>query len=63
MLQGKRGDMEKYAKSLGAKVAKSVTGKTTYLVAGTKVGETKINSAKAKGVTVLSEEAYLNLIG
>lgn len=62
MLQGKRGDMEKHAKSLGAKVAKSVTGKTTYLVAGTKVGETKINSAKAKGVSVLSEEEYLNLI-
>ncbi|RJX71657.1 DNA ligase [Vibrio sinensis] len=62
MLQGKRGDMEKHAKELGAKVAKSVTGKTSYLVAGTKVGETKINSAKEKGVTVLSEQEYIDLI-
>ncbi|EMA8957235.1 DNA ligase [Vibrio fluvialis] len=62
MLQGKRSDMEKHAKSLGAKVAKSVTSKTTYLVAGSKVGETKVNSAKDKGVKVLSEQDYLDLI-
>lgn len=63
MQQGSRGDMEKHAKSLGAKVAKSVTGKTTYLVTGEKVGETKINAAKDKGVQVLSEQEYLDLIG
>ncbi|ELB2131198.1 DNA ligase [Vibrio parahaemolyticus] len=62
MLQGKRSEMEKHAKSLGAKVAKSVTSKTTYLVAGSKVGETKVNSAKDKGVKVLSEQDYLDLI-
>lgn len=62
MLQGKRSDMEKHAKLLGAKVAKSVTGKTTYLVAGEKVGETKIKAAQEKGVTVLSEQEYLDLI-
>lgn len=63
MQQGSRGDMEKHAKSLGAKVAKSVTGKTTYLVTGEKVGETKINAAKDKGVTVLTEQEYIDLIG
>ncbi|MGF1726684.1 BRCT domain-containing protein [Photobacterium nomapromontoriensis] len=62
MVQGSRSDMEKQAKGLGAKVAKSVTGKTTYLVAGAKVGETKINSAKEKGVNVLSEQEYLDLL-
>ena len=62
MQQGSRSDMEKQAKSLGAKVAKSVTGKTTYLVTGEKVGETKINAAKDKGVTVLTEQEYLDLI-
>lgn len=62
MTQGARGDMEKQAKSLGAKVAKSVTGKTTYLVTGAKVGETKINAAKDKGVKVLTEQEYLDLI-
>lgn len=63
MQQGSRGDMEKHAKSLGAKVAKSVTGKTTYLVTGEKVGETKINAAKDKGVKVLTEQEYIDLIG
>lgn len=62
MQQGSRGDMEKHAKSLGAKVAKSVTGKTTYLVTGEKVGETKINAAKDKGVKVLTEQEYIDLI-
>ena len=63
MQQGSRGDMEKHAKTLGAKVAKSVTGNTTYLVTGEKVGETKINAAKDKGVEVLTEQEYLSLIG
>ncbi|ETX10864.1 DNA ligase [Marinomonas ushuaiensis DSM 15871] len=63
MQLGSRGNMEKQAKSLGAKVAKSVTGNTTYLVTGEKVGETKINAAKDKGVNVLSEQEYLELIG
>jgi DNA ligase (NAD+) len=62
MQQGSRGDMEKHAKSLGAKVAKSVTGKTTYLITGEKVGENKINAAQSKGVTVISESDYLDLI-
>lgn len=63
MQQGSRDDMEKNAKALGAKVAKSVTGKTTYLVTGDKVGETKIKAARDKGVKVLTEQEYLNLIG
>lgn len=63
MQQGSRGEMEKHAKSLGAKVAKSVTSKTTYLVTGEKVGATKINAAKDKGVKVYTEQEYLDLIG
>jgi DNA ligase (NAD+) len=62
MQQGSRGDMEKHAKYLGAKVAKSVTGKTTYLVTGEKVGENKTNAAREKGVKVISELDYLDLI-
>ena len=62
MTQGTRGDMEKQAKALGAKVAKSVTGKTSLLVTGNKVGANKINAARDKGVQVLSELDYLALI-
>lgn len=62
MTQGSRGDMEKQAKLLGAKVGKSVSGKTDLLITGEKVGENKINAAKDKGVEVISESTYLALI-
>jgi len=62
MLQGSRGDMEKQAKALGAKVGKSVTNKTSFLVTGENVGANKTNAAKDKGVEVLTESEYLQLI-
>ncbi|MFA5983367.1 MAG: helix-hairpin-helix domain-containing protein [Methylococcaceae bacterium] len=62
MLHGKREDMKKQAKGLGAKVAESVTGKTDWLIAGAEVGEKKMAAAIAKGVQVLSEDDYLALL-
>ena len=63
MVQGSRDAMEKEAKSLGAKVGKSVTGKTNMLVTGENVGAVKMNDAKEKGVQIVSEAAYFKLIG
>lgn len=62
MTQGSRGDMEKAAKELGAKVGKSVSAKTDYLVTGERVGERKTTDAKSKGVTVINEANYLALL-
>ncbi len=62
MQHGKRDDMSKEAKRLGAKVASSVTGKTDFLVTGSDVGVAKINAATEKGVQVISEEEYLALL-
>ena len=62
MASGSRSDMEKHAKSLGAKVGKSVSGNTTYLITGDKVGANKIKAAQDKGVTVLSEAEYLAML-
>jgi len=62
MTHGSRDEMEKEAKLLGAKVGKSITGKTDILVTGENVGASKMNDAKAKGVQILSEEDYLNLL-
>ena len=59
MEHGSRSDMEAEAKALGAKVGKSITSKTTLLVAGKNVGEKKIAAASDKGVRVLSESEYL----
>jgi DNA ligase (NAD+) len=62
MQQGSRPEMEKQAKALGAKVAKSVSGKTDLLVTGEKVGAKKITDAENKGVEVITEAAYLALL-
>jgi len=62
MQHGKRDDMAKLAKQLGAKVASAVTGKTNFLVTGTDVGMAKITAATEKGVQVITEEEYLALI-
>lgn len=62
MQHGSRDDMKKEAKALGAKVGSSVSGKTNYLVIGEKVGETKLAAAREKGVTIITEQQYLEMI-
>lgn len=62
MVHGKRDDMIKEAKRLGAKVANSVTGKTDFLVAGSDVGATKISTARENDVRVINEEEYVALL-
>ncbi len=62
MVHGKRDDMIKQAKRLGAKVGSSVTGKTDYLVTGNDVGATKITAANENGVQIISEDEYLALL-
>lgn len=62
MVSGTRDEMKKQAKLLGAKIVESVTGKTDYLIIGNDAGEKKLTAAKAKGVTVLTEEDYLALL-
>ena len=62
MEHGARPDMEAEAKKLGAKIGKSVTGKTTLLVTGKGVGEKKISDAAEKGVRVVDENEYLSMI-
>jgi DNA ligase (NAD+) len=54
-----RADLEKQAKSLGIKVAKSVSSKTDFLIIGENVGQSKMNKAKNHDVEILSESEYL----
>jgi DNA ligase (NAD+) len=57
-----REEAKAQAENLGAKVAGSVSKKTDYVIAGADAGS-KLKKAAELGVTVLSEDEWIDLIG
>ena len=56
-----RREAETLVKSLGGSATSSVTGKTNFLIAGESPGS-KLQSAEATGIPILSEEDFNNLL-
>lgn len=58
-----REDMKALVAAHGGKNTGSVSGKTTYLLAGEKSGPEKLKKAEKLGVKVISEETFYEIIG
>lgn len=57
-----REELKKHIEDNGGKVATSVSSKTTYLVAGDKMGPSKREKAEKFGVSIISEREFLALL-
>lgn len=58
-----RDDMKALIVAHGGKNSGSISGKTSYLLAGEKAGPEKLKKAEALGVKIISEADFMNMIG
>ena len=57
-----RTELKKSIEDNGGKVSSSISSKTTYVVAGDNMGPSKQAKAEALGVTIISEDQFLEMI-
>ena len=57
-----RDDMKALILAHGGKNSGSISGKTSYLLAGEKAGPEKLKKAESLGIRVISEEDFMNMI-
>ncbi|WP_459211647.1 NAD-dependent DNA ligase LigA [Aquimarina rhabdastrellae] len=58
-----RNELKKLIEDNGGKVSSSISSKTSYLVAGDKMGPSKLEKANKLGIELLTEDAFLTKIG
>ena len=57
-----RDEMKRLIEANGGKNSSSVSGKTSYLLAGSKPGPEKMKKAAELGVRIISEEEFRNML-
>ena len=57
-----RTELKKLIEDNGGKVSSSISSKTTYVIAGDKMGPSKLEKAKNLGTTILSEDDFLEMV-
>ncbi len=60
--QVSRNELKKLIEDNGGKVSGSISGKTSYVVAGDNMGPSKKEKAESLGVPIISEEDFLQMI-
>ena len=58
-----RNDLKKNIESHGGKVGSSISKKTSYVVAGKNMGPSKLEKAEKLGISIISEEEYMAMVG
>jgi DNA ligase (NAD+) len=58
----RRKELEAMVEDYGGKLSKSVSSKTSYFVAGEKVGPSKLDKATKNNVPIINEENFLKLL-
>ena len=57
-----RNDLKKLIEDNGGKVSSSISSKTSYVVAGDKMGPSKRTKAESLGISLLTEQEFLELL-
>lgn len=57
-----RNELKKLIEDNGGKVASSISSKTTYVVAGDKMGPSKRTKAESLGISIISEQDFLQML-
>jgi len=60
--QVSRNEVKKLIEDNGGKNTSSISAKTNYLIAGAKMGPSKLAKAKKLGINIISEQEFLNMI-
>ena len=56
-----RNELKKSIEDNGGKVSSSISKKTNFIIAGDNMGPSKLTKAQELGVTIISEQQYLNM--